>query len=199
MGDTTVQTGQQPTTGTQGDPAAKEPNQQQPTQTGTRQAKDQSGKDGDEPLGPAGKRALQAERDARQALEKKYAPLEKLAAVLAGDTSDGKNEVEKLNERFAYLEKQLAEERHGRLREKVAREHQLPDDLAAVLQGTTEDELKAHAEVLKKYVPATQETKTSRPKPDRSQGGGGNNGHVSAREQGLEQARKRFGDKTKTT
>ncbi len=199
MGDTTVTTGQQPTTGAQGDPAAKEPNQQQPTQNGTQQGQSQSGKDGDEPLGPAGKRALQAEREARQALEKKYAPLEKLAAALAGDTSDGKNEVEKLNERFADLEKQLSEERHGRLREKVAREHQLPDDLAEVLKGDTEEELKAHAEVLKKYVPATKQETKSRPKPDRSQGGGDANGHVSARQQGLDQAKKRFGDKTKTT
>lgn len=198
MGDTTVTTGQQPTTATQGDPAGNQPNQQQPTQNAT-QGKEPSGKDGDEPLGPAGKRALQAERDARQALEKKYAPLEKLAAALAGETSDGKNEVEKLNERFADLEKQLSEERHGRLREKVAREHQLPDDLAEVLKGTTEEELKAHAEVLKKYVPDTKQETKSRPKPDRSQGGGDSNGHVSARQQGIDQARKRFGDKTKTT
>lgn len=31
----------------------------------------------------------------------------------------------------------------------------LPEDLAALLKGDTEDELKKHAEVLKKYVPST--------------------------------------------
>jgi hypothetical protein len=202
MGDTTVQAGTQPTTGTQGDPAAdQQPNQNQTqhTQTGTQQGQNQSGKDGDEPLGPAGKRALEAERAARQALEKKYAPLEKLASALAGDTSDGKNEVEKLSERFADLEKQLSEEKQGRLREKVARQHELPDDLAELLKGTAEEELQAHAAVLKKYAPAKQEPTKARPKPDRSQGGGAGGDQGSAKDQAMAQARKRGFIKEKTT
>lgn len=197
MGDTTVQPGQQQTTAPQGDPAGTTTPNPQPA--ATPQGQNQSGKDGDEPLGPAGKRALQAEREARQALEKRLAPLERIAQALAGDNSDGKSEVEQLNERFAQYEKKLAESEQGRLREKVARKFDLPDDLADLLRGDTEDDLTAHAEVLKKYAPVKQQEGKSRPKPDRSQGGGDSNGHVSSKQQGLDQARKRFGDKNKTT
>lgn len=202
MGDTTVQTGTQPTTTTQGDPAGgQQPNQTQPTPNGTQQGQNQSGKDGDEPLGPGGKKALQAEREARQALEKRLAalaPLEKVAQALAGDNSDGKSEIEQLNEKFAKYEQELAEERKGRLREQVARQYELPDDLANVLKGDTLDELKAHAEVLKKYVPAAKSDTKTRPKPDRSQGGG-TGGAADAKSAGLAEARRRFGTKTTPT
>ena len=198
MGDTTVTTGQQPTTSGQGDPAATQPNQNTPSGA-TPDTKPKS--DDDAPLGPAGLRALKAERDRADRFEaelKQFEPLKKVAQALAGDSSDGKSEVEKLNERFAEYERKVAEAELSHLREKVARKFELPDDLAEVLKGGTEDELKAHAQVLKKYVPATKETGKQRPKPDRSQGGGDNNGHVSSRQQGLDQAKKRFGT-TKTT
>src|SRR5690606_8947659 len=42
------------------------------------------------------------------------------------------------------------------VRERVARANGLPDELAEVLKGTTEDELKAHAEVLKKFASGTR-------------------------------------------
>ena len=59
----------------------------------------------DKPLGPAGEKALAAERKARQELEKRVAalaPLEKLAAALVGNTSTepGRSEVDVLRERF---------------------------------------------------------------------------------------------------
>lgn len=202
MGDTTVQNGQQSTTAPQGEPAGTQQSNTQPNPPGTPTGQQQSGKDGDEPLGPAGMKALQAERDARQELEKRLnalKPLEQVAKALAGDGGDGKTELEQLNERFARYEQELADERHGRLREQVARQYDLPDDLAELLKGATAEELKAHADVLKKYVPVDDKTPAKgRPKPDRSQGGGDSNGHVSSKQQGLEQARKRFGDKTKT-
>lgn len=208
MGDTTVQTGQQPNTHGQSDsaPQHKPPVPAfAPAPTTAPPAGDQkpASNNDDEPLGPAGKRALLAERARVDELKQELAelaPLKQLAAALGnGDQSQGKSEVEKLNEKFAKYEQELAEERKGRLREQVARRFDLPDDLAELLKGDNEDELKAHAEVLKKYAPAKQETGKTRPKPDRSQGGGDANGHVSARQQGLDQAKKRFGDRTKTT
>lgn len=56
--------------------------------------------------------------------------------------------------RAANLETELAEERKARLREKVARQMQLPDSLADVLRGDNEDEMREHAEKLIADIPA---------------------------------------------
>src|SRR5687768_11663324 len=90
---------------------------------------------GDKPLGPAGERALAAEREARKALERQLAelaPLKKLAEALGagGPQAGGKSEVELLNERFSSYEQQLAEERHARWVAEVAAEKGLPPALA---------------------------------------------------------------------
>jgi hypothetical protein len=50
------------------------------------------------------------------------------------------------------LREQVAAKDHEILKGRVAREHGLPDELAARLQGTTEAELKADAEALKKFA-----------------------------------------------
>lgn len=208
MGDTTDQNNQPPASTPQGDPngpkpavpsfAAPQPAPQAAAPTSKQQDQDH----GDQPLGPAGKRALEAERAQVAELKQQLAelaPLRQLAAALGnGNPSQGKSEIELLNEKFAQYESDLAKERRGRLRETVARRHELPDDLAEVLKGDTEDELNAHAEVLKKYAPPKDSAATKRPKPDRSQGGAPGSGGISGKQQGLEQAAKRFGKKTPT-
>jgi len=59
----------------------------------------------------------------------------------------------------------IAELEHEILRSAVATEHKLPKELAAVLKGSTEEELTEHAKVLAKYAPVTE------PDPESLSGG----------------------------
>lgn len=118
-------------------------------------------KDGDkpdEPLGENGLKALQAERDARKALEerlKKLAPLERIAAALGdGDADKGKTEIESLTDRLSQHETELQEERIARWKLEAISEHKLPAEWADRLRGSTRDELIADAEALTKLLPA---------------------------------------------
>jgi hypothetical protein len=129
----------------------------------------------DKPLGPAGERALAAERDARKALEKQIAelsPLKKFAEALGAGTpaAGGKSEIELLNERFALHETQLADERAARYRAEVAAEKGLTAQQAARLAGATRDELLADADALLQLFPAAA---PRTPVPDPSQGARG--------------------------
>lgn len=132
----------------------------------------------DEPLGEGGLKALQAEREARQELEKQLktlSPLQKLAEMFGdGDPAKGKSEIEQLNERLSTHETELATERNARWRAEVANEKQLTAEQAAELQGKTRDELAAHADRLKTlFTPATDPNAPKTPKPDKSQGSRG--------------------------
>jgi hypothetical protein len=130
----------------------------------------------DKPLGPNGEKALQAEREARQELEKKLkalAPLEQLAAALGGgDAVQGKSEIEKLTERQAAFEKQVAEERAARFRAEIANEKGLTPQQAARLQGANREELAADADALVAAFGITPGAPAApgTPKPDPSQG-----------------------------
>jgi hypothetical protein len=130
--------------------------------------------DQDKPLGPAGERALAAEREARKALEKKFAPLEHfLAALSDGDKpKDGKSEVQLLEERFADHERTLAEERTARWRAEVAHEKGLTPQQAARLVGGSREELTADADQLLTLFPAASAGPRT-PAPDPSQGARG--------------------------
>src|SRR5690606_24146016 len=92
----------------------------EPQATDTPPAQPETAQD-DQPLGEAGLKALQKEREARKALERRLAalaPLERLAAALAADqgADDGKTDVQRLAERLDAYERQLAEERMARWR-----------------------------------------------------------------------------------
>lgn len=128
----------------------------------------------DKPLGPGGEKALAAEREARKALEKKFAPLEQLVAALNGGTKPegGKSEVDLLNERFAQYEKDLADERARSWRLEVAQEKSLSAEQSAWLQGATREELVASADKLLAAFPAAP-TGPRTPAPDPSQGARG--------------------------
>ena len=52
----------------------------------------------------------------------------------------------------AEYEAKIAEADVALARERVARAHNLPDELAELLKGSTEDELKAHAQTLQKFA-----------------------------------------------
>jgi len=152
----------------------------------------------DQPLGPAGEKALAAEREARKALEKELAslaPLKQLAAALGGGQpgTAGKSEVDLLNERFATHEKTLADERAARWRAEVAHDKGLTPAQAKRLVGTTRDELTADAdEILRDFPVAPEDGKGRKaPKPDPSQGSRGG-ATLSGRDAGLAEAARRF-------
>lgn len=131
----------------------------------------------DQPLGPAGQKALAAERDARKALEKQLAelaPLKDFAAALSGGKSpaDGKSAEDLLNERFAKYETDLATEREARWRLEVAQAKGLTAEQATELRGSTPEELQAHADRLLTLFPAAPAGPRT-PAPDPSQGARG--------------------------
>lgn len=131
----------------------------------------------DQPLGPAGERALAAERAERKKLEQQLAalsPLQKLAEAMGAGTpaAGGKSEVELLNERFAELERTANEERAARLRIEVAQAKNLTPEQATWLQGATQEELTASADRLLAAFPAAPAGPRT-PAPDPSQGARG--------------------------
>jgi len=135
----------------------------------------------DEPLGETGLKALQAERAARQELEKQlaaFAPLKDLAAKLGAVPAD--KPADDTADRVAALEKQLAEERETRLRLEVAAAKKLTPEQAAWLRGSTADELAKSADELLALFPAASTSDGQQstrqpvgPKPDPSQGARG--------------------------
>ncbi len=133
----------------------------------------------DDPLGEGGLKALKAEREARQALEKRIGEFEafqkSLGELVGGKPQDGKSELEVLTERLGKHESELATERSARWRAEVAHEHGFTPEQAAELRGTTREEIAAHAERLKALFPSTP-TAPGTPRPDPSQGGQGGNG-----------------------
>lgn len=139
----------------------------------------------DVPLGPAGERALAAEREARKGLERQLAelaPLKDLAKALTGGAPppDGKTDLQVLQERLATHETDLAGERSARWRAEVAHEVGLTPQQAARLQGATKEELAADAAALKELFPTVPATPGT-PKPDPSQGPRGPGPDVDSR------------------
>jgi hypothetical protein len=129
----------------------------------------------DQPLGPAGQKALATEREARKVLEarlKALEPLQQLADVIGGGQKppDGKSEVDLLTERFATYESQLTEERTARWRAEVAAAKGLTPQQAARLQGASLEEFVADADALIALFPAAG---PRTPAPDPSQGARG--------------------------
>lgn len=133
--------------------------------------------DPDQPLGPAGKKALEAERQARKDLEQQlaaFAPLKELAAAMAGGQKppDGKSDIDVLREQFETHQKELATERASRWRLEVAQEKSLTAEQSAWLQGGTREELLESADLLLAAFPA-QPAGPRTPAPDPSQGARG--------------------------
>jgi len=155
----------------------------------------------DKPLGPNGEKALQAERDARKALEKELAelaPLKKIAAALGGGDADkGKTDFEQLSERLSSHEGELAKANVARFRAEVALAKRLTPEQAAELQGSTTEELNAHADRLVAAF-GGGDGKPGSPKPDRSQGGGDSTEAAGSVSTGRDLFRERHKTKTST-
>lgn len=126
----------------------------------------------DAPLGPPGLRALQAEREARERLEREFAPLRPLLAALGGQPAgDGRTDLERLNERLVQHESDLSAERTARWRAEVAHERGLTPGQASRLRGDTREALLADADDLLAAFPAPPaDPPRPGPRPDPAQG-----------------------------
>ena len=121
----------------------------------------------DEPLGEPGKKALQAEREARSAAEKAtkdlQARLDALEAEKLSDLEKAQLDAKKAAERAETAEREA-------LRFKYAAKHGINDEDAALfLTGPDEETIGAQAKALAARSSQTPGT----PKPDLSQGGAG--------------------------
>ena len=112
------------------------------------------------PQGEIDPAELQAKLDKAIAESRKW---EQRAKKDAATLADMKSRVAQMVEpekvvdaetRAKELESELNDERRARIRERVARQMQLPDSLADVLKGDTEDEMREHAERLVADLPA---------------------------------------------
>lgn len=136
--------------------------------------------DGNEPLGDAGKKALQEERAARKELEKEVKQFGEFKTQLAqalglqsgSNDGDDKTELQQLTERITNHETELANERDARWRAEIANQKGLTNEQAAELKGATREELAAHADRLKTLFTPTTGTPGT-PRPDHSQGSRG--------------------------
>jgi hypothetical protein len=153
----------------------------------------------DEPLGEGGVKALNAERDARQAAERQIKELKdqlkaaKPAAERLKEIEDQqKTELEKANEMLAQLEVKAAKAETEALRYRIATKHGISDEDAEIfLTGSDEESLSKQAERL---VSLQGERRLAeQQKPDPSQGA--RPGAVkNPKEAGKARARARFGD-----
>lgn len=150
----------------------------------------QPAKVGDEPLGEGGKKALEAERDARKQAETDLASLRKdfdgfktelsKAFGLQPATGDGSDAVTQLQQQLNTMQHETAVYR-------LAAQHEITDegDLGLLKSATDEAAMTKLAERLAAAKAATPGT----PKPDATQGGG--QGSAPAlNSDGLEQALK---------
>lgn len=109
----------------------------------------------DEPLGDAGKRALDAEREARRKAEADAKTAREELDKLKADSDTTKSEQQKAQERLDKLEQDLAESNARALRAEVAQSKKLTPAQAKRLAGSTREELEADAdELLEAFKPA---------------------------------------------
>ena len=123
---------------------------------------EQDDKPVDDKLGDGGKRALQAERDARKQAERALADLQKQVED-ANKTAE-----QKAAEALAEAQKASEMNAAKALRYEVAAAKGIDLKLASRLTGSTKEELEADADSLKALLAPTG------PKPDPSQGHGSN-------------------------
>lgn len=96
----------------------------------------------DEPLGAPGLAALKSERDARAAADKRAADAE--ARIKAFEDAQ-KTDAQKQADRLAEIERENAELKSAKTRAEVAAAKGVP---AALLSGSTQEELEASADAL---------------------------------------------------
>lgn len=116
----------------------------------------------DEPLGAPGLAALKSEREAKAAAEKRAAAAE---ARIKEFEDAQKTEAEKQAERLAEFERENAELKSAKTRAEVAAAKGVP---AALLTGSTQEELEASADALIAFKGAQEPQKLIVPGEGRS-------------------------------
>jgi hypothetical protein len=116
-------------------------------------------------LGDGGKKALQAERDARKTAERTAA---ELSAKLKQFEDANLSELERTKKAAEESAAELAKLRTENVRNKVALAKGVPADLIEFLTGNSEEDVAAKADLLMARLNAT-----GTPKPDPSQGAKG--------------------------
>lgn len=119
----------------------------------------------DEPLGEPGKRALEAERQARKTAEKQAS---ELAAKVKEFEQAQLNEAERLSAQLQEAKDAARRAESEALRLRIASEIQLPGDLLEFLTGDDEEEIRERADKLKAATAAANAPRA--PQPDPSQG-----------------------------
>ncbi|GJF06594.1 hypothetical protein [Pseudonocardia sp. D17] len=107
-------------------------------------------------------------------LRKRLKELEQYEAAARAAEDAKKSEAQRFAEQLADANRRAEEAELGRLRERVARRAQLPDELADRLRGNTEEELTADAKALAALTANAQAAgrEERRKAPDPSQGQG---------------------------
>lgn len=176
-------------------PAAGEASKPAEGEAGAVKPTDESGepKPTDDPLGPGGLKALQAEREARQKIEKELREFKdgqveqakKLAEALGIKTEGAKPE-----DAVTELQKQIQQMQRDNLVYRIATDpaHVITDkdDLELIKLATDEEQMRKLATRLAKKAEAETEQKPGRrfPKQDTSQGrGSGSEGRATSVEQ----------------
>lgn len=120
-------------------------------------------------LGDSGKKALQAEREARKRADKAVADLR---AQLDSINAEKMSDLERTQQALAAAEKAAQDAHREALRFRLAAKHGINDEDAEIfLTGETEESMALQAERLVARAPEVKS-----PKPDLTQGGGGSTG-----------------------
>lgn len=132
---------------------------------------------GDKPLGENGEKALKAERDARKALEGELSDLKKNLAAAFGVKAEAGIDDDK--DTLSSIQQQIADMKHENTVLALANEHRITqkDDLD-LLRATRDPD--ALAKLATRLAPAgddagDQKRRPGTPRPDTSQGRGGDN------------------------
>lgn len=128
--------------------------------------------DASQELGDGGKKAIQAEREARKLAERTAA---ELAAKLKSFEDANLSELERTKKEAEEAAAELAALRTENIRNRVALTKGVPADLIEFLTGSTEEEVAAKADVLMSRLGSS-----GIPKPDPSQGAKGSTQKKSA-------------------
>ena len=138
---------------------------------------------GDQPLGDGGKKALEAEREARKSLEQQLAQMREGLASVFGVKPDGKATAEEL---VSTLSQQVESLQRSALVDRLARQNGITDDNDIDLLRSAKDEDAMTRLATRLAAQAAADAAPGTPKPDLTQGGTGSSPALNS--DGLEEA-----------
>ncbi|MFW6079066.1 MAG: hypothetical protein ACODAE_05555 [Gemmatimonadota bacterium] len=128
----------------------------------------------DEPLGDAGKRALDREREARRKAEDDLKTARDELAKVKADQDASKSDLQKLTERVESAERTAGEAERKALVAEVAQAKKLTPAQARRLQGSTREELEQDADdLLEAFTKSDDDDESGKDNGDAGKQGGG--------------------------